>query len=116
MQFKIAPKDLRWWTWLATLLLIASALAGWKAGYFLTISLSLVHALFYIEETKSVTDFETQIRIAYAALTLFGLIPGVRVVMFLALFAGTFIATFFDPTLFARALKRMPWNQNRAPQ
>lgn len=111
MQFKIAPKDLRWWTWLATLLLIASALAGWKAGYFLTISLSLVHALFFIEETKSVTDFETQIRVAYAALTLCGLIPIVRVVMFLALLAGTFTVTFLDPSLFARVLQRMPWNQ-----
>jgi len=114
MQFKIAPKDLRWWTWLATLLLIASALAGWKAGYFLTISLSLVHALFFIEETKSVTDFETQIRITYAALTLFGLIPGVRVVVFLALFAETFLVTYFDRCLIARALKQMPWNQGSA--
>jgi hypothetical protein len=114
MQFKIAPQDLRWWTWLVTLLLIASALAGWKAGYFLTISVSLVHALFFIEESKSVTDFETQIRIAYAALTLFGLIPGVRVVMFLALFAATFMVAFFDRCLIARVLKRMPWNQGNA--
>ena len=111
MQFKIAPKDFRWWIWLATLFLIASALAGWKAGYFLTISVSLVHALFFIEETKGVTDFETQIRITYAALTLFGLVPGLRVVMFLALFAGTFMVTFFDRCLIASVLKRMPWNQ-----
>ncbi|MFZ1908301.1 MAG: hypothetical protein WAU52_04385 [Burkholderiales bacterium] len=114
MQFKIAPQDLRWWTWLVTLLLIASALAGWKAGYFLTISVSLVHALFFIEESKSVTDFETQIRITYAALTLFGLIPGVRSVVFPLLLAETLMITFFDRSFIARGLMRMPWNQGNA--
>jgi hypothetical protein len=116
VQLKIAPKDFRWWFWLASLLFVASALAGWKAGYFLTVSLSLVHALFFVEETKGVADFETQIRVAYFVLTLFGLVPFVRVVVFVALLAETFMITFFDHCVIARALKRMPWNRNRAPQ
>ncbi len=114
MRFKIAPNDIRWWFWLVTLLVIAAALAGWTAGYYLVISISLVHALFFIEESKSVTDFETQVRITYLALTLFGLIPGVRVVIYLALFIGTVMVTFFDHCLITRVLKRMPWNQGHA--
>jgi hypothetical protein len=113
MQFKIAPEDFRWWFWLATLLLVASALAGWKAGYFLTISISLVHALFFIEETNGVTDFETQIRVAYFVLTLFGLVPYVRVVVFLALLAETIMITFFDRCVIARVLRLAPWNEGR---
>jgi hypothetical protein len=116
MRFKPAPKDVRWWFWLATLLVVVAALAGWKPGYFLTISLSLVHALFFIEETKGVTDFETQIRVAYFALTLFGLVPYARVAVFLALLAETVMITFFDRCLIARVLMRTPWNRNRARQ
>jgi hypothetical protein len=114
MQFKIAPNDIRWWFWLVTLLVIVAALAGWTAGYYLVISISLVHALFFIEEHKSVTEFETQVRITYFAITLFGVWPGVRVVIYLLLLAGTFMVTFFDHCLIARALKRMPWNQGNA--
>jgi hypothetical protein len=116
VQLKIAPKDFRWWFWLATLLVVAAALAGWKAGYFLAISLSLVHALFFIEETKGVTDFETQIRVGFFAVTLLGLVPFVRVAVFLALLAETFMITFFDRCFIARALRRMPWNRDRTPQ
>ena len=114
MQIKIAPNDLRWWFWLVTLLVILAALTGWIAGYYLVISISLVHALFFIEESKSVADFETQVRIAYFALTLLGLWPGVRFVVFLLLLAETLMIAFFDRSFIARGLKRMPWNQGHA--
>jgi len=111
MQFKIAPNDIRWWFWLVTLAVIIAALAGWTAGYYLVISISLVHALFFIEESKSVADFQTQVRITYFALTLFGLWPGVRLVIFPLLLAETLMITFFDRSFIARGLMRMPWNQ-----
>jgi len=114
MQLKIAPHDLRWWFWLVTLAVIIAALAGWTAGYYLVISISLVHALFFFEETKSVKDFETQLRLAYFVLTLFGLWPGVRFVVFLLLLAETLMIAFFDRSFIARGLKRMPWSQGHA--
>ena len=114
MQLKIASQDLRWWIWLVTLLVIGTALLGWTAGYYLTISISLVHALFFLEESKSVKDFDTQIRITFFALTLFGVIPGLRIVVFPLLLAETLLITFFDRSFIARGLKRMPWNHGNA--
>jgi len=114
MQFKISPHELRWWFWLVTLLVVAAAVIGWTAGYYLAISLSLVHALFFLEETRSVKDFETQLRLAYFAVTLFGLWPGVRLFVFALLLAETLMIAFFDRSFIALGLKRMPWNRGRA--
>ncbi len=114
MQIKISPNDLRWWFWLVTLLVILAALAGWTTGYYLAISVSLVHALFFLEETKSVKDFETQVRLAYFALTLLGFWPNVRFVVFLLLLAEALMIAFFDRSFIARGLKRMPWNRGHA--
>ena len=116
MQFKIKPNDLGWWIWLVTSLVIAVALVGWIAGYYLVISLSLVHALFFLEETKNVRDFETQLRLAFFVLALFGVVPGLRVVVFLLLFAETILIAFFGQSYIARGLKRMPWNDRQAAE
>ena len=114
MQLKIEPNDLGWWFWIVTILVLLVALIGWTAGYYLAISVSLVHALFFLEETKSVKDFDTQLRLAYFALTLFGLWPGVRLVVFVLLLAETLMIAFFARSLIARGLQRMPWNRSHA--
>ena len=116
MQTKIDPSDLGWWFWAATFLLIALSLLGWTAGYYLTISLSLVHALFLLEESKNVRDFATQTRLAFFVLTLFGIWPGVRAVIYLLLLAETAMITFFDHSVIARTLKQMSWNRERPAQ
>lgn len=113
MQFKIDPSNLGWWFWLVTILIIVLALIGWTAGFYLTISLSLVHVLFFLEESKNVRDFETQHRLAFFVLTLFGIVPGVRVAVFLLLLAETVLITLFGQSYLARGLKRMPWNQEQ---
>jgi hypothetical protein len=114
MQLRIDPNSLKWWIWVATLVVVAGAVVGWTAGYYLAISVSLVHALFFLEETKSVKDFDTQLRLAYFALTLFGLWPGVRLVVFVLLLAETLMITSYDRSFIARGLKRMPWNRSHA--
>ena len=114
MQFKIDPSNLGWWFWLVTILVLFMALIGWTAGYYLAISLSLVHALFFLEETKNVRDFETQLRLAFFVLTLFGIVPDLRVVVFLLLLAETVLIAFFGQSYLARGLRRMPWNQENA--
>jgi len=114
MQLKFDPNSLKWWIWVVTLLVVAAALLGWTAGYYLAISISLVHALFFLEETKSVKDFDTQFRLAYFAVSLFGLWPGVRLVVFVLLLAETLMIAFFDRSFIARGLKLMPWNRSHA--
>jgi len=116
MQFRIDPGNFGWWFWLVTMLVLAAALIGWTAAYYLAISLSLVHALFYLEESKNIRDFETQLRVAFFGLTLFGIVPGLRVAVYLLLLAETLVITFFDRSFIARALQRMPWNQRQAAE
>lgn len=116
MRFKIDLGNLGWWVWLATLVVILVALLGWTPGYYFAISLSLVHALFFLEESKNVRDSETQLRIAFFVLTLFGMIPGVRVVAYLLLLAETVMIAFFGHSFIARGLRRMPWNGEQSAE
>lgn len=114
MQFKTDPSNLGWWFWLVTMLVLFLALTGWTAAYYLAISLSLVHVLFFLEESKNVRDFETQLRLIFFVLTLFGIVPGVRVFVFVLLLAETILIAFFGQSYLARGLKRMRWNQRHA--
>jgi hypothetical protein len=116
MQIKIEPSDLGWWFWVVTSLMIVLSLLGWTAGYYVTISLSLVHALFFLEESKNVRDFATQTRLAFFVLTLFGIWPGVRGVVYLLLLAETVMIALFDHSVIGRTLKQMSWNRGHPAQ
>jgi hypothetical protein len=107
------PADVRWWFWATTLPFIAAALAGWTPGYAVVMAISAAQVVFFLVQEKSPSAFPTQIRIAYFALTLFGLWPQARWGIYLLLLCGTVMVTFFGRCAIALVLKSMPWNQGR---
>jgi hypothetical protein len=113
MKLQMHTADIRWWFWAVTLVFIIAALSGWMPGYYLVMAISAFQVLFFLAQEKSLSAFPTQIRIVYFAFTLFGLWPGVRVVIYVILLLGTIMVTFFGRCSIALVLKHMPWNRGR---
>jgi len=113
MNLQIKPRDLRWWFWMVTLMLIVLALLGWDPGYPAVIGLSGIHLLYFLVQERSGVAFPVQIRLVYFIFTLFGLWPEVRFPIYLVLLVGTFMVTFFGRCAIGLALKQMPWNRGR---
>lgn len=116
MKLKIAPSQLDWWFWAITSVFITSALLGWVPGYYFVMALSVAQVLFFGLRTRSLRDFDTQVRIVYLALTLGGLLQAIRLPLFILLLPGTLLVVFFNRCTIAIALKRMPWNQGAVVQ
>ena len=113
MELKINAADFRWWFWAITLVFIVAALIGWTPGYYVVMGLSAFQVLYFVAQEKSLIAFPVQTRVVYFGLTLFGLWPELRFIIYAVLLLGTVMVTFFDRCIIALVLKHMPWNQER---
>ena len=111
MKFTIEPKKIEWWFWTLTLTFIVVALFGWSQGYYLVVLISAIQVLYFWIRSGSVLEFDTQVRIAYFAFTLLGLIKAIRFPFFILMFIGTFMVVAFNRCGIALVLKKMPWNK-----
>ncbi|MGD8673935.1 MAG: hypothetical protein PVH86_11475, partial [Thiogranum sp.] len=66
-------RDLDWWYWLATDLLLVAGLAGWRWGMLPVIGLTLVQVVHYLARERRVTAFPVQVRAGYLLLLVAGL-------------------------------------------
>ena len=89
METKTNSADVRWWFLAVTLVFIVVAVAGWTPGFYVVIAISAIQVLFFLAQEKSLTAFPTQIRVVYFVLTLFGMWPEVRLLVFAVLLLGT---------------------------
>ena len=106
-------QELSWWYWLATLLLLAGALAGWPMGYAPVIGLTVLQNLHFLAREGSVGAFPVQVRIGYLAWMLAGLWGPLSFLLWIQL-AGTLAMVLVDYCPMARLVSLMPWNR-RSP-
>ena len=111
MKLIIEPKKIEWWFWTITLAFIIIALLGWSQGCYLVVVISAIQVLFFWIRFRSLFAFDTQVRIAYFAFTLLGLIKTIQFPFFILLFIGTFMVVAFNRCGIALVLKKMPWNK-----
>jgi hypothetical protein len=111
MKLIIEPGKIDWWFWTIISVLILTALLGWVPGYYLVMAVSALQVVYFTARHKSLTAFDTQVRIVYFALTLLGLSQTIRFPFYILLLPGTLMAVFFDRCSIALALKCMPWNK-----
>lgn len=111
MKLKLEFKKIDWWFWVITLIFILAALTGWAPSYIIVIIISALQVIYFWAKLKSLTAFDTQVRIVYFTITLFGLINAIRFPLFFLLFFGTFMVVFFNRCGIALGLKYMPWNR-----
>ena len=115
MQLTINVKDVEWWFWAITLAFIILALISWVPGYYIVMALSGIQILYFTKKESSLKAFPTQVRIAYFAITLFGLWVAIRFPLYVLILIGTIMVTFTGRCAIALVLKIMPWNRNIAP-
>ena len=115
MQLTINVKDVEWWFWAITLAFIILALISWVPGYYIVMALSGIQILYFTKKEGSLKAFPTQVRIAYFAITLFGLWVAIRFPLYVLILIGTIMVTFTGRCAIALVLKIMPWNRNIAP-
>lgn len=104
------PKEITWWVWLATALLLVVGLTGHPVGFVAAILLSVMQSGFFRAKHRSWMPYAVQIRMAYTALLVVSLLPPLRWLYWLPT-VGTFALLFFGYCLMARVLSLMPWNR-----
>ena len=103
-------RTMAWWYWLATVLVLAAALAGWGPGIYAAMLLTVLHGHYFVVRGYRLTSFPLQVRIAYLLLLVAGLWSPLAFIHWLQLI-GTSARVLFAYCLLARTLSLMPWNR-----
>jgi len=108
----IPRRDLDWWYWLVTDLLLIAGLAGWRWGMLPVIGLTLVQVVHYLARETRVTAFPVQVRAGYLLLLVTGLFQPLAFIHWIQL-AGTTAVVTVGYCPLARILALMPWNRDQ---
>lgn len=113
-MFMIDYREIGWWYWLATGLLVGVAIVGVPIGFDLAIklaiALSVIQILHYCLREKSATAFSVQLRIAVLLLFLLTYFDPTRLMIWVP-FAGAVARVLFGYCLMARMISLLPWNR-----
>jgi hypothetical protein len=110
MKLGIMPKELAWWGWLLTVVLLAAGLAGFPAGFIAATALLLAKTLFYWWKLGRVSAIAVQIRLSYTLVLALCFIPQLHWLFWLAA-AGAVALVVFGYCLMGRTLSLLPWNR-----
>jgi hypothetical protein len=106
----ILYKELSWWYWAATSLLLIIGLAAQFDAFYLAIALSVVQVIHFRVRERSFAAFPVQVRMSYAGFLLLASwtpmhwlfwLPGI----------GTPAQVLFGYCALARCLSLLPWNR-----
>lgn len=101
--------DKVWIYWTITNGLLLAHVMGWPFGLTLAIVLNAIQIGHFYSETKSVTSFPVQVRLAYLILLLVALWPPLYWLLYFVIL-GTTAMVLFDYCFLARFVSVMPWN------
>ncbi|MBF6058874.1 MULTISPECIES: hypothetical protein [Thiomicrorhabdus] len=104
--------DKVWIYWFITDILLILDVAGWHYGLPIATALTIVQIFHFAAETRSVTSFPVQVRIAYTLLLLVAFWPPMYWMLY-PVILGTSAMVLFDYCFLARFMSLMPWNHNQ---
>jgi hypothetical protein len=107
----ILYRELSWWYWAATAILLAIGLGGHFEAFYLAIALSAVQVVHFRWLTGGFAAFPTQVRIAYTGMLLVALAPHLHWLYWIP-GIGTPAQVLFGYCTLARLLSLMPWNRS----
>ena len=111
MNVVIKWREVDWWFWPTTLVLIVIGLLGWPAGLAWAVLINGAQVIYFMVRERSVTAFPVQVRVMFFVLMALALLDPTRI-LFIALAVGSAMVTFLDRCLIARVLVHAPWNQD----
>jgi hypothetical protein len=110
MKLALMPKELTWWTWLVTLALVVTGLAGFPAAFVGAIALLFVQTLLFWRKAGEFGALSVQIRLSYTLLLVFSYLPQLRW-FYWPIAAGTIALLVFGYCFVARTLSLLSWNR-----
>lgn len=60
-MFMIEYRDLSWWYWLTTVVLLTAGVCGWPTGFLLAVGLTLFQLVHFVIREQSMTAFPVQV-------------------------------------------------------
>lgn len=112
-MFRFEYTTIRWWYWLATVVLLTAGVSGWPTGFLLAIGLTVLQAVHFAIRERSMTAFPVQVRLAYLLLLLIALPERLQLIYWLPMI-GTWVQVLFGYCTMARTVSLLPWNRNEA--
>jgi hypothetical protein len=103
-------REISWWYWAVTSVLLIAGLAGWQAAFHLAAGLSAWQIIHFRLREGSLTAFPVQVRIAYTTMLLLALWEPLRWLFWVPAI-GTPAQVLFGYCTLARCLSLLPWNR-----
>ena len=111
-MFMIEYKDMGWWYWLATAVLLTFGVFVSDVGFLLAIGLTVFQLGHYITREKSIKAFPVQVRFWYLMLLLVSLPEPMQWLYWVPLI-GTWAQILFGYCAMARLVSLWPWNREQ---
>lgn len=105
----IEYKDMGWWYWLVTAVLLSAGVAGEPTAFLLAIGLTVVQLIHYLLREKSIRSFPVQVRFFYLLLLIIALPEPLRWIFWIPTI-GTWAQIIFGYCTMARCVSLLPWN------
>ena len=104
-------RQIGWWYWLATLVLLVASLSGWPEVIYFALALTAWQYLHFARRDRNPATFPAQIRFAYLGLLALGTWDAFHFIHYLQL-VGTTALVLAGYCPLARTLSLMPWNRH----
>jgi hypothetical protein len=109
-QAMASTRDLGWWYWLMTVVLLGAGLSGWLHGIYWAMALCVVQIIHVRSLTRDLTAYPVQVRVTYLAMLLVGLWGPFQWIHWMQL-VGTSARVLIGYCFLARTLSLAPWNR-----
>lgn len=110
MKLMLMFKELSWWLWTVTALLLLVGLAGYPAAFIAATLLSAIQTAYYFRKMQSWSHYAVQVRLAYTLLMQVSFPPFMQWLYWLPA-VGTLALITVGYCLLSRTLSVMPWNR-----
>jgi len=109
-MFMIDYKELSWWYWLATVLLLMAGLAGNPVYYVLAIGLTAFQMIHFAVREHKLSAFPVQVRFWYMILLIVAFPEPMQWLYWIPT-VGTWAQLIFGYCTMARCVSLLPWNR-----
>lgn len=106
----IEYKDIGWWYWLVTAILLTFGVVGNELGFIFAIGLTVFQLLHYVIREKSIKAFPVQVRFWYLVLLLVSF-PEIMQWLYWVPCIGTWAQVILGYCAMARLVSLWPWNR-----
>jgi len=111
-MFMIEYKEIGWWYWLVTVVLLSLGLAGDPQYFIFAMALTVFQLIHFSIREKSISAFPIQVRFCYLVLLLIAFPEPMRMIYWIPTI-GTWAQIIFGYCAMARFVSLFPWNRSK---